>query len=180
MVAVLIILPAVVVGVYLYFRGETYTFVLERQTIQNAVSKKVPLEKRFALIFKLTVHQADVLLTEGSDRIGIDAAAVLNIGLGKEPKSLDGSINADTSLSYNQDTFCFYLHNPVVHGLTIQGIPQRYTDRVSKASQSMLHKHLPTIRVYRISDKNLKMKLARAVLKDVRVKDGKLHVTLGF
>ena len=130
-------------------------------------------------MFALTITRADVLLEEGSDRIGAVCPMKLRVKLG-EPVEISGRVSADSRLRYDRQSFCFYLVDPVIREADIEGVPARYTKNVAKHSRDILRHVGNEIPVYVITDDRLKKKLARAVLKDVRVRNGRVEVGLGY
>ena len=181
-VASSVLLGLLVVGVVAFFmiQGAEYTIYIEREQIQQAVDKKLPYEKRFALIFVLAVKNTRVFLTDGSDRIGASTDLELNVKIKDKPKNLGGFIKSETGVRYDQGNFCFYLLGPEIKELKIRGIPERYTRAVSAGTKRILEQYMSDVPVYKIKDDSLKLKLAKAVLKDVEVVNGRLVVTLGY
>ena len=182
-IAALVICVCIVVGIataFFVFKGAEFVVALEKEQIQEAIDKKMPYEKSLAFIFKLQARNTTVLLESGSNRIGASTDVLLNMKLNDNDKNLGGYVRSDTGIRYDQKDFCFYLINPVVQELKIQGIPEKYTAVVTGSAKKLLEHYLLDIPVYKINDKNLKLKLAKAVLKKVDVVDGKLVLTLGY
>lgn len=168
------------VTVFLIFKGQEFTIHLDKETLQTAINKKMPFEKKFLLVCKLTVMNTTVLLQEGSRRIGATTNVELSLNVGKNPKVLTGSTTADAGLQYDQETSTFYLQQPFIRDLKIAGIPEKYITSVSAKSQEILQDYLNKVPVYRVKDDNMKMKLAKAVIKNIQVLDGTVAVTLGY
>ncbi len=161
-------------------KGSEHTVYVEQEQIQAAIDGKLPYKKPFKLIFELTVRNTKVNLTEGSERIGATTDVELNVKLGEKLKNLGGTVGAEASIRYDQEKFCFYIVEPEITDVKIQGVPEEYTDRAAAGTKPILQSYLSDVRVYEIRDNNLKLKLAKAVLKDVKVVDGKLALTLGY
>lgn len=182
-----VITSAVLVGLVLagtiaFFalKGDEYTVYVEQDQIQAAIDKKLPFSKRVALIFDLNVRNTKVSLTPGSDRISASTDVDLGGQLKGEEKKVGGTVTSEAGIRYDQENFCFYILDPEIKSVTIQGIPEKYTSRVADGTKPILQKYLSDVRVYKIKDDNLKMKLAKAVLKKVEVVQGKLALTLGY
>lgn len=179
-VALALGLLIVTVVAFSLFKGTEYTIYIEKNQIQKNLDNKLPYEKKFALIFLLKVQNTKVFLTEGSNRIGASTDVEVTIKIGDKPKHIGGFIKSETGVRYDQDKFCFYLLTPEIQELKIQGIPDKYTKAVSSGTKKILRRYVTDVPVYKIKDKNLKLKLAKAILKNVQVVNGKLAITLGY
>ena len=131
-------------------------------------------------IIKLTVKNTKVYLSDGSDRIGASTDVELNFNIGKNLKNLGGFIKSETALRYDQDSFSFYLSQPELQELQVQGIPPKYTKIVTDKSQEIMREFIKSVKVYQIKDDDLKHRLAKAVLKRVEVINGQLVIVLGY
>ncbi|HPF38512.1 MAG TPA: DUF1439 domain-containing protein [Phycisphaerae bacterium] len=161
-------------------KGDEFTVYVEPEKIQEAIDAKLPFSKRVALIFDLHIRDTKITLPEGTDRIQASTNIDLGGKLQGETKNVGGAVVSEAGIRYDQENFCFYILDPEVRSVTIQGVPEQYTQRVTDAAKPILQKYLSEVRVYRIRDDNVKMKLAKAVLKRVRVAHGKLELTLGY
>jgi hypothetical protein len=81
---------------------------------------------------------------------------------------------------YDQENFCLHLLSPEIQELQVEGVPEKYTKAVSLGTRKILQQYITDVPVYKIKDDNLKLKLAKAVLKNAEVIDGKLVITLGY
>jgi hypothetical protein len=177
-----IILLIIIIGLVAYFivMDREITINIPQSQIQKAVNKKMPYKKRFALIFTLTAQDTKVLLKDGSDRIGAITNVNLNIGLGGNSVNVGGSVHASTGVRYDNSKFRFYLKSPAIEDVKIGGIPEQYTSVVSATCKTIMLELIDEVPVFTIKDKDLKTKLAKAVLKKVNIVDGALAVTLGY
>lgn len=182
MIFILLILATIVLatGAYFIFQGKTLTIEIEKAEIQRAINRRMPYEKAFAFIFNLRLASTEMFLEAGSDRIGVGTVVQLNINLGKSTQNLGGYIKANAGLKYNPENFSFYLQNPAVESVRIEGIPEKYTQKVSETLREIMQKIFAEIPVYQVQVDELKMKLAKSVLKDLRIENGKVIVVLGY
>ena len=162
------------------FRGRTWQVFIERDQIQSAIDAKLPYEKDFLLVLTLRITALMVQLEEGSDRIGADADLGLNLQVGSAREPLGASVRVDARLRYDQQRFCFYIVDPIVQRASLRGIPDRYTALALRYAQLGLQHLVNEVPVYTIRDDSLKLKLARAVVRDVAVHNGRVVVTLGY
>lgn len=165
---------------YLVFKGRAYTVHIERAEIQSALDARLPYSKNFLIVFTLTVNDVDVILADGADRIGVTCNMNVRIPGEGGNISVPGTVTADAGIRYEPDEYCFYLVDPVIRDAAIQGIPPHLAKQVSGVATLAVRHLANTVPIYRIKDKNLKSKLARAILKEVRIVNGRLEVKLGY
>ena len=162
------------------FAGRTYQLFIEREQIQAAIDPKLPFVKDFLLVLKLRIHALTVRLEEGSERIGAEVGMDLNVHVDTAREAIGATGFVDAKLRYDQQRFCFFIVDPTVRRAALQGIPDRYVDLAVRYGQLGLQHLVNEVPVYTIRDDTLKLKLARAVLQDVAVHNGRVVVTLGY
>jgi hypothetical protein len=170
---------AATVVFFMFFKNEQ-TFHIGKNQIQQAVNLKIPVTKPLNSRLDLTVKDMEVLLEAGRDQIGAAADIDLIVKIGPNPKTLSGFVKAWTGIRYDQSEHCFYLRNPEIEELNIDGIPVPLTKIVPTAVKPVMTALILEVPFFVIKDDNLKMQLAKAVLKDVKVSDGAVTVTLGY
>lgn len=161
-------------------RGKRFTIDLTQSEIQASLDAVFPIEKRHLLILVLVLHDPQVILRDGEDRVSFGITATVNIQFGDEPKPLGGDGTITTGLRYEPDSYSFYLDDSVLEKLEVQGIPVKYVDVVNKLARELAEERLRRIRVYTLKKDNLKQSAARLMLQGLTVRDGKLIVTLGL
>jgi hypothetical protein len=180
LIAVIVALALSVAGVYTYFSGKEYVVKVTELQIQDKMQETLPLTKTYLFIFQITLDSPRVELVNGSDRIKAGLDLTLNIQLGNENKPLGGSVDASGGVRYVSSEGSFYLTDPVVEHLTIQGVPQEYTDRVTKVVESALAEYYSTHPAYQLKAGDLKQAAAKLVLRGVIIENQELVVTLGI
>ena len=160
--------------------GKRYVVELDQAEIQEKLDVRFPIEKSYLLILTLTFSEPEVSLVEGSDRITFGVLTTLNVRIQGEQKSLGGRATVSTGLRYNQEDYSFYLADPRLESLEIQGIPIKYIDRVNDLAAKALTERLNRTPVHTLNRDDLKQSAARLILQDLEVKDGKLAITLGL
>ena len=162
--------------------------VLTNEQTKDQLNKRFPITKSHLLILSVTYQDPRVVLHEGSDKVTVGLAVVLNstihIKVGDRPpvrlENLGGSCEVTASFRYEPSEFSFYLDSATIDKLHLQGVPDKYLRIVEglslKAASEGLRKHP----VYTLRDESAKKAVARMLLKDVVVRDGKLHTTLGL
>ena len=109
---------------------------------------------------------------------GLDV--LLNIHVNGQPMPLGGTVDVSGGVRYDPNQGAFFLAEPRIDALRIQGIPDRYTAKVSAVIADALGDFYRERPVYTLSRADAKQAAARLVLKDVRVSRKTLIVTLGL
>ena len=166
-IAIAIILIAAVIGTYFYFSGKEYIFRFSETQIQEKLAEKLPLTKKYLLIFEVTLDNPRVTLTNGSDRVTAGLDIILNIWINKNPTPLGGAIDASGGVKYVSERGDFFLTDPVIERLAIQGIPDKYTEQVNKILTKALNEYYETHPIYTLKPTDVKNAAARLILKNV-------------
>ena len=174
------ILVAVLVGVLLYLKGKRYDVTITQKQIDDALQAKFPVSKSHLVIFEVTYSNPRVTLLPGTNRIEVGMDAVLNIKLRDEPKRLGGTATATTGISYRSETHEFFLSDPEITKLAVQGIPQAYVDKVTRFASSAAREYLQKFPIYALKATDAKTTAAKLLLKDVQVKSNEVHAILGL
>ena len=153
-----------------------WTIELTEDELQQKIDKRVPIEKK-KLIFTVTVSAIDVELKEGSDRIGMLANMEI-----KSPhfSSGQGHARLDGKLTYKQDKGQFFLERPAVREVSFENIPDKYHALVRQIFQRAVEKRLANTPVYKLDKNKTRHQLAKALLKSVRVIDGRLVLEMSL
>jgi hypothetical protein len=149
---------------------------LSEAELQEKINKRVPIEKK-KLLFTVLVSAIDVELKEGSDRIGLVADMEIHsphLSSGKGRAWLDGE------LSYKAEDGTFYFLEPVVRAIKFENLPDKYQGLVKAIFQKAISRRLTNTAVYQLDQNKIKHKLAKALLKSVKVIDAKLVLEMGL
>jgi hypothetical protein len=152
-----------------------YTQEITELEIQEKVSAFMPIEKKkYFVTVKISNPKIDLI--KKTDEIGILA----NIEA-FAPGGITGSgeIMVKGSLDYDPKKGEFYFKSPKIVSLTIDKVPHKIIPKIQGIAQIALSKAMAVYPVYKFKDDNLKHKLAKAVLKSLKVKNEKLILTLG-
>ncbi len=158
--------------------SQEFIVSLTQSEIQEKLDEKFPIRKNYFAVLHLFFSKPQVVLREGSDRISFRLNALLDIVVTKQ--QWKGTASITTGIRYDPESYSFYLDDPVLDSLEIQGVPIDYMDQVNKAAQSMTKERLRNCRVYTLKEDKLGQQAARWFLKDLVVRDGKLLITLGL
>ena len=167
-------------GVVIYFGSQKYDVVIREDQINDALLAKFPISKSHLKIFHVNYSNPKVTLLPDSNRIQISLDAELEIKIREESKKFSGTAIAMAGIGYRYESKQFFLSNPELKKLNIQGIPRQYMDKVATLLSNTAHEHLQEITVYTLKATDVKTTAAKLLLKDVQVKSKEVHVTLGL
>lgn len=180
---ILVVLAAVllvgVLGVFLYLQGKEYTFRFTEAELQQKLAERLPISKTYLFIFEVVLDEPRLTLVEGSNRVNAGLDVTLNIYINDEPQPLGGELDVSGGVRYDAAEGQFFLTDPVIENLQVQGIPARYTDRVNSVLTKAIGEYYADRPIYTLDKSNVKTAAAKLVLKNVVVENSVLIVTLG-
>lgn len=174
-----VLILVVIAIAYYYFAGKEYVFRFSEADIEKTLGKSLPITKTYLFIIQITLENPRVLLKNGSSRVSAGLDVVLNISVGQNPEPLGGSVDVSGGVKYDSETGEFFLTDPNIESLQIQGVSGGYTDKVNSALTKALAKFYSENPIYTLKSSNLKQATVRRVLKDVIVENRELVITLG-
>lgn len=170
---VLLLAALGVVGWFVLVRE--VTFVLTREYLQSQIVAAFPYEKR-ELLYTLAVRDPKLVLTDKSDRIGLSVNLEVSALGGKK---MHGSLIAAAGLRYDPVQTAFFLDNPRVTEVLIDGLPKSISSRIPGVATTALQGVLKGKPVYRLTETDAKSFLLRRTLKAVKINNGNVEATLG-
>lgn len=168
------------IGAFLYFSGKTYVITIPEEVIQQKLGEKLPLTKSYLLIFEVTLNNPRVDLKKGSNRINAGLDVELDIRTKRVGKRLTGKIDVTGALQYHAEEGAFYLAEPIIETLSIQGLPEKYAERSAKVIEKALTNYYSTRPIYTLKASDVKQAVAKLVLKDMVIQEESIVVTLGL
>jgi len=171
---------ATLIGVYAYYSGKEYVVRVSEQEIINKVDEKLPVTKRYLLIFEITLENPRIFLEEGSDRVKGGLDVVFNVKVNNNPKPFGGSVDISGGVKYQPESGEFYLTKPVVEKLAVQGLTDEYADKFSNFLGKALNEYYSKNPIYTLSASRGNEAIAKMVLKRVVVENKELVLTLGI
>lgn len=163
----------------LVFQGESIEIRLSEDDLLNAVSRKLPFERTYLHIFDVRLDRPRITLVDGSERIGVGLDAAVEARLGDKPP-VTGSADASGAVRYQADQGAFYIVDPEIEALVIDGLSPAYAERVDAALTKALKVFFETRPIYTLKKTDTKQAAAQVVLKNVAVDKGELVLTLGL
>lgn len=165
---------------YLYFANREYVVTIPQETIVEKLNEKLPLTKTYLLFFDLTIENPRVDLGIGENRIGVGMDLLLNIRVKGGDKPLGGSVDVSGTIKYSPEEGAFYLAEPEIESLSIQGLPEKHKSKVSTIVKTGLTKFYSSRPIYKLKSSDVKQATAKLVLKNLEVQDESLRITLGL
>jgi hypothetical protein len=173
-------IAALIGAAWYYLHGRQFVYRFTEPQIQQALAARLPIQKTYFFIVQVTFDNPQVTLLENSDRVRASLDVTLNIGLGDSLLPLGGVIEASGGIRYEPGEGRFYLSNPTVERLQVQGVPEKYAARVSAALTMALADYYSTRPIYTLDSVDARQAAAKLVLKSVVVEHKQLVVTLGI
>lgn len=174
------LLCLVLFGTYSYFVGKEYEIRISEDQIREKLNAKMPIRKDYLLILEVVLDNPRVALEDGTNRVAGGLDLVLNIGLKSEKLPLGGAIDISGQVRYEPDAGQFFLADPVIEKFAVQGIPERYTEKVNQVLTKALDEYYSSHPIYTLNALDLKQGAARLLLKHVVVESKHLIITLGI
>jgi hypothetical protein len=174
------IVVIIVSATYFYIAGREYVIRIPEATIREKLSEKLPISKSYLIIFTATLSNPRVDLVKGDNRINVGVDVLLNIRVNGKEKALGGTLDASGALKYIAQEGAFYLSEPLVKNLSIQGLPPKYVDKASLVIEKALTNWYSSRPVYKLKSTDVKQAAAKLVLKSLVVHEESIIVTLGI
>jgi hypothetical protein len=167
-------------GLFLYLRYRQYDVVITQSQIDDALKVRFPMSETYLLMFRVTFSHPKVRLLPDTNRIEIDLDAELNNKLASQQTNLGGTAVVVTGITYRDETHQFFLVEPEIKQLVLQGISQEYLDKVAQFASNAARDYLPRLPIYTLEARDLNSSARRLLLKRVEVKGNEIHATLGI
>lgn len=152
----------------------TYTVEIPEYQLQEKLEALLPIEQK-KLFVTLRIPKANVSLIADSNQVSIFANIEAFV-----PGGLKGSGRAQVkgSLEYDAESGAFYFKDPQIESIEIDRVPKSLLTSARELTQLAFKRVLNNYPVYRFKDENTKHKLAKNMLKEVRVESKILYLTL--
>ena len=181
--AIILSLVAIIVvvgGAFYFFHGREFVYRFTEAQLQEELSARLPIQKTYLFVVQVTLDHPRVTLVEGSDRVNAGLDVMLNVRIAGSALPLSGSVDASGGIRYEAAEGKFYLTDPVIENLQLQGVPEEHASLASSALTLALGEYYATHPIYTLNTLNAKQAAARLVLKSVIVENRQLVVTLGI
>lgn len=172
----------VTIGGYFYLkshpdqdRGITVTFTEEE--IQERLARKFPKTEMVWNVFPAVIDIPKVRFLGDTKRIELTLTGDLAVPFttGYQVAGIFTS-----SLKYEQEDHTLRIDDVTVERIEATGLPEEYQETIRLILTGVARTYLDDHRVHEIDDKDYKDEMARMLLKEIKVKRGRLEVKLGL
>lgn len=170
----------IVGGAYYYLSGKEYVIRLTEADIRAELDNRLPWTETYLFIIRVKLSNPRVDLENGTSRVNAGMDVEFNVKVDDNPDPIGGSVDVSGGVRYDNGEGEFFLVDPSIEQLNVQGIAERYTDRINKALTLALSEYYQKNPIYSLSATDAKHVVARMVLKDVSVENEDLVITLGI
>lgn len=154
------------------FNAHAYTLEFNRAELQQYVVDYFPLSQQTPFS-RITYSNPSVVLDEQTNRIGLEVTVRAEMpGM----MAITGRGRIDGDLEYRKETHQFYLHDPKISNVRFADSDYQLAGTVQQLVNSISQQSLPMIFVYELKETDVREKMARSVLKNIIVRQGKLVV----
>lgn len=179
-IAGIALLLALLVGLGVYLHGKRLTVRITQAQIREQLATRFPVERTVLLLLRWRLTDPQVTFLPERQRVVVGLDAHLNARLDGQREDLGGRIEVETALRYDVERGAFFLVDPVITKLSIDGIPEAHVMRAQDSVRGLLAEAFAQRPVYTLRRTDLAQGAARTVLKDVRIEADTIVVTLGL
>ena len=176
----IILLAILGAAAFYVLKDRNYTIKITETQLRERIDDQLPFSEDYLLVFNVTFDNPRVDLLEGAERIagGLDALVKVKVGSREIPVS--SAVDVSGGVRYDATLGAFFLIDPVVENVQMQGLPDRFANGANAALSLALREFYEERPIYTLADDDFKQSTAKFILRDVVVKNEKLHVTLGL
>jgi len=165
-------------GLAYHFNSGALRISVSRDQILERLNQKLPLEKTYLYVFKVTFDSPRVELVEASERINAGLDIALEFTLLNDPDPLRGHTDASAGVRYVAHEGAFYLQDANVEALVLEGLPEQFTERVHSVLAQGLQSYFDSQPIYRLTERQ-SHQAAKAVLQDISISSEGIVLHLG-
>ena len=144
------------------------------QELQTQLATRFPIQNcsLFVVCFDVTAPQ--LKLTEGSERIALAADLFATIGKRRYP----GTLAFSGKIRYVAQDGEFFLDDIEVERFELAGVPAHYSEMLRNRGPALLRSVMSTRPIYTLNGDTLQQRLTRVAIRDIRVVNGRLRISL--
>ena len=154
----------------------SYTLKFGPEVLQKRITSVFPLKvKKFIFVFKV-FDPVVVIPPETVDRIGVEVSLQVSIpGLLKAQGR--GLVHGE--IDYLGSSGEFFFFDPELQNFDVKGLPKRYQEEVRGLFESIMKSALSDISIFKFDEEDRKQKIAKRMLKSVKVEDERIKIEVG-
>lgn len=161
-----------------YFNSGGLRVAISKDQILERLNEKLPLQKTYLYVFKVTYDSPRVELIDTSKRINAGLDIALEITLLGDAEPLRGRIDASAGVRYVPGEGAFYLEDPAVERLEMDGLPEELAQRAHAVLAEGLASYFASQPIYRLTERQ-SHRATKAVLQDVIIEADRVVLQLG-
>ena len=170
---------AILMGVFLSCSMGSYDIRITNEEINTRLAAKFPLTRTYLLLFKVTLSNPHVILHDATDKVTLGIDVAVEMPSRKKRDAVSGAVTVTSGIQFNNKTGQFFLKDPVIDSLSVPEVENGRALEIKELISAALHEYLVRMPVYTLKATEVKKSIARLVIKDVRISNGVIIVTLG-
>lgn len=147
-----------------------------RQELQQQLDARMPITQQQQL-FAITLSDPLLALLQPEQRLSIRTRIQVGTAFGYQG---NGIVTLDGKLRYQRQDFSFYIDEPRITELQIDGLAPALQPQLQNLAQNLLAPALTGQPVYTLKDTDMQEALARMMLKSLRIEADAIVARLGF
>lgn len=159
-----------------YAKDTNLIITLDRADLQRRIGRMFPITREGELV-TVQLQHPQVILTEGSDRIGLRLQIHATAA---EQFSVSGRARVDGVLRFANDTGEFYLDDASVEELQIDNVEPLYLDQIRQIADGVVRDLLQDRPIYTLGQMGESKRIVGSEIKSVTVRNGNLIVELAM
>ena len=157
-------------------RAELRSYEITADEMTRQAAEHFPIQRCALMLACVTLSDPKVKLLDGDSRIHVTTTVRPEVG----GQPLDsGEVDLAGTPRYVPEQGAFFLDDARVTEARFPGLKPQQARTVSDLASGMLAESLRREPIYELDDKDARQALARLVLREVRVRDGKLQLVTG-
>lgn len=155
-----------------------FTLEISNKQLQTKLAERFPKEDCSVIVFCISVHSPQVLLVEGSERVGLRVGLATRSPVVGTTSPNSGTAALSAKLRYDKTQAALYLDDVRIDELQVGALPKLVTDAIKSLSPQLIGTTLQSQPIYQVKADSISEKLQRMAIGDVRVRDGKIKVVV--
>lgn len=155
--------------------GVEYDIKLSQEELQEKIEKKFPFEKK-KFFTKTILSNPKVMLKDGIDKIFINSDITF---IAPGNISFDAYVELNGKIFYNNKKKEIYLQNLEIETLVMDQIPLKFQNTLKVTLEKILPIILNRYPIYTIKSNDFKKAITAMLLKNIKVENNFMIITLG-
>ncbi len=171
-VALVLVFAALLLGgIALWLRGEQTIVRIGQAQLRAELDKRFPIERPVFLLLNYRLSEPRLTLLPQTGRVSLGLSIGLNARLDGERTKLQGSLEVETGLRYDDAAGALFLVDPVITDLALDGVPEKHLSRVQDGARLVLAEVFSRYPVYTLDHNDPRQQAVKLALRDLRVEN---------